>query len=76
MSLRRGGALMQIVRWIVGAALFLALLFLSLQNSDLVDAQVLPVVELAGAAHLRRADRIRRRRRRGTPRRRLARTRG
>ena len=27
---------MQIVRWIVGAALFLALLFLSLQNSDLV----------------------------------------
>ena len=25
-----------IVRWIVGAALFLALLFLSLQNSDLV----------------------------------------
>ena len=27
---------MQIVRWVVGAALFLALLFLSLQNSDLV----------------------------------------
>jgi uncharacterized integral membrane protein len=27
---------MQIVRWIVGAALFLALLFLSLQNSELV----------------------------------------
>ncbi len=27
---------MQIVRWIVGVALFLALLFLSLQNSDLV----------------------------------------
>ena len=27
---------MHIVRWIVGAALFLALLFLSLQNSDLV----------------------------------------
>ena len=27
---------MQIVRWIVGAALFLALLLLSLQNSDLV----------------------------------------
>ena len=27
---------MQIVRWIVGAALFVALLFLSLQNSDLV----------------------------------------
>ena len=25
---------MQIVRWIVGAALFMALLFLSLQNSD------------------------------------------
>ncbi len=29
-------SLMHIVRWIVGAALFLALLFLSLQNSDLV----------------------------------------
>ena len=27
---------MHILRWIVGAALFLALLFLSLQNSDLV----------------------------------------
>jgi lipopolysaccharide assembly protein A len=27
---------MQIVRWLIGAALFLALLFLSLQNSDLV----------------------------------------
>ena len=27
---------MQVVRWIVGATLFLALLFLSLQNSDLV----------------------------------------
>ena len=27
---------MHIVRWIVGAALFIALLFLSLQNSDLV----------------------------------------
>jgi uncharacterized integral membrane protein len=27
---------MQIVRWVVGAALFLALLFLSLQNSELV----------------------------------------
>ena len=27
---------MQVLRWIVGAALFLALLFLSLQNSDLV----------------------------------------
>ncbi len=27
---------MQLLRWIVGAALFLALLFLSLQNSDLV----------------------------------------
>jgi putative membrane protein len=27
---------MHIVRWVVGAALFLALLFLSLQNSDLV----------------------------------------
>ena len=27
---------MQVVRWIVGAALFLALLFLSLQNSELV----------------------------------------
>ena len=27
---------MHVVRWIVGAALFLALLFLSLQNSDLV----------------------------------------
>jgi uncharacterized integral membrane protein len=27
---------MQIVRWLFGAALFLALLFLSLQNSDLV----------------------------------------
>jgi uncharacterized integral membrane protein len=28
--------MMQLLRWIVGAALFLALLFLSLQNSDLV----------------------------------------
>jgi uncharacterized integral membrane protein len=28
--------MMHIVRWIVGAALFIALLFLSLQNSDLV----------------------------------------
>src|SRR4051812_49279896 len=27
---------MQVVRWVVGAALFLALLFLSLQNSDVV----------------------------------------
>jgi lipopolysaccharide assembly protein A len=27
---------MQVVRWVVGAALFAALLFLSLQNSDLV----------------------------------------
>ncbi len=27
---------MQIVRWVVGATLFLALLFLSLQNSELV----------------------------------------
>ena len=27
---------MQLLRWIVGAALFIALLFLSLQNSDLV----------------------------------------
>jgi uncharacterized integral membrane protein len=27
---------MQVVRWIVGAAIFLALLFLSLQNSELV----------------------------------------
>ncbi len=27
---------MQILRWVVGAVLFLALLFLSLQNSDLV----------------------------------------
>ena len=27
---------MQVVRWIVGAGLFLALLFLSLQNSELV----------------------------------------
>ena len=27
---------MQILRWLVGTALFLALLFLSLQNSDLV----------------------------------------
>ena len=27
---------MQVVRWVVGATLFLALLFLSLQNSDLV----------------------------------------
>jgi lipopolysaccharide assembly protein A len=27
---------MQILRWIVGATLFIALLFLSLQNSDLV----------------------------------------
>jgi len=27
---------MHIVRWVVGAALFVALLFLSLQNSDLV----------------------------------------
>ena len=27
---------MQILRWVVGSAIFLALLFLSLQNSDLV----------------------------------------
>jgi len=27
---------MQVLRWVVGSALFLALLFLSLQNSDLV----------------------------------------
>ena len=57
---------MQVLRWIVGSTLFLALLFLSLQNSDTGDAQVLPLVELAGAAHLRRADRVRDRRRRRT----------
>ena len=33
---------MQLLRWIVGVTLFLALLFLSLQNAELGDAQVLP----------------------------------
>jgi putative membrane protein len=28
---------MQVLRWVVGSAIFLALLFLSLQNSDLVE---------------------------------------
>ncbi len=54
-----------IVRWIVGAALFLALLFLSLQNCRAGDAQVLP----RGGAGRRRSifvvlDRVRDRRRR------------
>ena len=68
-------AMMHIVRWIVGAALFLALLFLSLQNSELVTLKFYQCVELGGAARVRRADRVRDRRRRGTPRRRAARTR-
>ncbi len=51
---------MHILRWIVGAALFLALLFVSLQNSDLVTLKFYTLVELAGAPHLRGAHRLRR----------------
>ena len=35
-GMREGARLMQIVRWIVGVVVFLALLFLSLQNAELV----------------------------------------
>ena len=48
---------MHIVRWIVGATVFLALLFLSLQNSEPASSSSSTVASLAGAARRRRVHR-------------------